>query len=753
MLVLSLFWEVFDHNLFIIFIYTQGCPSWNWYYPFHYAPFASDLRNIDRYHISFELAEPFRPIEQLLAVLPAESVQALPEPCRGLMIDEDSEIKDLYVSDAPIDPNGKHLPWLWVLLLPFIDETRITAAFQHRKAALNLIDRRRNALGGSLIFVSTTHPLAQGLETAKFEYRPGPEDDAEVSAALWEEVLSASKGGGGWSSSDGTDELTTAREVDDDFFAQLADAAPASASASVPIVVAESQGTGSQHMSGSVETEVGGDMVVSVVTGETPTSATTTSGELDIMTLLLTGGSVTGSEAVEVERGQPVFREPEWCSAPDYAKPYAKYFDQEIAQGICGVVAPPPPEWFAWLQSPLGAPEKPFGAFTSIHSNKVMCMKFLFPPERAYDCSLLPGLVPPPIALTPLDLVPRRPPRLNRGKFNIVDLAAGFRQGGGGSGGGGSGGSWGHQGPGRGGDYGGQGHGYGYGQQGGDSSPWQQQRHPQAGYGYELGLAASQRMITAAVGPPRAGFDRYPPHGYATVPSQQQGYRGGPPSTFSGSQSHGAMQRDSYGGGHGHTASRFDPPPMGGRGGYGAPTGSELDRNRYTDGGDNYGRNPSWGNRSARHADGYVVQGGYAQPLGSTHSRDFRSDEGRGEGGPGRTAGGFSHHASLTPQSYQHQHQYGSATHSRASASFSFHQGLGLGDRASLPPPQSMQAMRSQLAQSLSNSNAGEPFRQPPLQYQQQGAAYAGRGGAGQHVPDSRSGRNYPGPQGGRGRY
>ena len=40
--------------------YYQGCPSWNWYYPFHYAPFASDLVNIDEYPIDFEMAAPFR---------------------------------------------------------------------------------------------------------------------------------------------------------------------------------------------------------------------------------------------------------------------------------------------------------------------------------------------------------------------------------------------------------------------------------------------------------------------------------------------------------------------------------------------------------------------------------------------------------------------------------------------------------------------------------------------------------------------
>ena len=111
--------------------YYDGVPSWKWYFPFHYAPFASDLKNIERFSKdcqSFEQNEPFAPIEQLMAVLPEDSSHAVPKASRWLMSDRESPIIDFYPKDVKCDPNGKAMPWLWVVLLPFIDEDRLLSA-------------------------------------------------------------------------------------------------------------------------------------------------------------------------------------------------------------------------------------------------------------------------------------------------------------------------------------------------------------------------------------------------------------------------------------------------------------------------------------------------------------------------------------------------------------------------------------------------------------------------------------------------
>ncbi|KII63712.1 5'-3' exoribonuclease 2 [Thelohanellus kitauei] len=67
--------------------YYQGCASWEWSYPFHYAPFASDFSLVDKIETQWnnQIKDPFLPFEQLMAVLPESSKDLIPNCYHTLM--------------------------------------------------------------------------------------------------------------------------------------------------------------------------------------------------------------------------------------------------------------------------------------------------------------------------------------------------------------------------------------------------------------------------------------------------------------------------------------------------------------------------------------------------------------------------------------------------------------------------------------------------------------------------------------------
>ena len=111
--------------------YYNGCCSWSWYYPHHYAPYISDIKNFKNLKLEFDLGEPFLPFQQLLAVLPAASKSLLPEAYHSLMTEESSPIIKYYPVDFKTDLNGKRQEWEAVVLIPLIDEKSLIAGMTY----------------------------------------------------------------------------------------------------------------------------------------------------------------------------------------------------------------------------------------------------------------------------------------------------------------------------------------------------------------------------------------------------------------------------------------------------------------------------------------------------------------------------------------------------------------------------------------------------------------------------------------------
>lgn len=137
----------------VLAYYYDGCPDWQWFYPFHYAPFAEDMRSIMRIKLDFNTeAPPFKPLEQLMGVFPEKSAGALPETWRKLMSDPESPIIDFYPTNFKVDMNGKKQAYLGVVLLPFIDEERLFRALESVYPDLTPEESARNSYGENKLF-------------------------------------------------------------------------------------------------------------------------------------------------------------------------------------------------------------------------------------------------------------------------------------------------------------------------------------------------------------------------------------------------------------------------------------------------------------------------------------------------------------------------------------------------------------------------------------------------------------------------
>lgn len=142
--------------------YHNGVSSWNWFYPDFYAILASDMKQLRYVKVAFKRGRPFRPLTQLMSVLPPESAQFLPVPMQDLMTNPLSPVVDFYPVDFVVDLNGKRNDWEAVVAVPFIDEKRLLKEVNaiDRQHELTVMERKRDENGREYWFRANKYPRA-----------------------------------------------------------------------------------------------------------------------------------------------------------------------------------------------------------------------------------------------------------------------------------------------------------------------------------------------------------------------------------------------------------------------------------------------------------------------------------------------------------------------------------------------------------------------------------------------------------------
>ena len=122
----------------------------------------SDIKNIDqllpRYVTDFEEYvpsenKPFTPYQQLLTILPPDSLRRLMPKSYHKFVEKE-EFKEFYPLDFEIDMNGKTTPWEAVILIPFVEETLFIEyekqLLSQNEIHLNEYEQLRNSRGSNV---------------------------------------------------------------------------------------------------------------------------------------------------------------------------------------------------------------------------------------------------------------------------------------------------------------------------------------------------------------------------------------------------------------------------------------------------------------------------------------------------------------------------------------------------------------------------------------------------------------------------
>ena len=145
--------DYLDGLQFVILYYTNSVPSWNWNYPYYYAPSTYILHKyIDTYSFNkMDIGKPLLPFQQLMYILPPKSFNLLPDPLNNLY--NEDILYEFYPDKVEIDLAGKKNDWQGIVLLPHIDIDLLKKTHNEHTHLVNEKEIKRNTLGKSFKYI------------------------------------------------------------------------------------------------------------------------------------------------------------------------------------------------------------------------------------------------------------------------------------------------------------------------------------------------------------------------------------------------------------------------------------------------------------------------------------------------------------------------------------------------------------------------------------------------------------------------
>lgn len=170
----------------VLHYYFDGCVSWTWFYPYHYAPFVTDLAKLNTdIKFSFELGRPFPPLVQLLAVLPQASKELLPKAFQKVTYHPNSPLIEYFPPEFETDLNEKVHDYEAIVLIPFVNDKILMDVYETLKDELSPEEKERNAFGYHHVLKYGQESPKKCLEQINSIKYPNVFDDKLAKNAFW----------------------------------------------------------------------------------------------------------------------------------------------------------------------------------------------------------------------------------------------------------------------------------------------------------------------------------------------------------------------------------------------------------------------------------------------------------------------------------------------------------------------------------------------------------------------------------------